>query len=636
MVTGSRLLRAISAPLWTSLALLGAWPDPAAAVSPFREKTVVIRGSVPPAARPERDRGAVDPDTALERMTLPLARRPGTDADLARMLAEQQDPGSLNFHRWLTPAEFGRRFGASDRDVQSVVDWLSASGFRIDEVARGRGWITFSGTVRQAEEAFETSIRKFEARGRMFQSNATEIAFPASIARLVAGPVPLNNFHSRPMHIRREVPAEVAGPPRPEQATPLFNSGPDTHYLAPADFSKIYNTGPLFAAGTTGAGAKVAIAARTNIHLSDVQRFRSQFGLPPSDPQLVINGTDPGVVSDDEEGEAELDAEWSGAVAPGAEIDLVITADTNATDGIQESSQYIVDHNVAPIATLSFGLCEQFPQTLIFNGLWSQAAAEGISVFVASGDSGVADCDDDPKQTTATHGPSVNGMCSTASNVCVGGTQFLDTANPAGFWASANDPVTKASALSYIPEMAWNESGSSCGALCATGGGASVVYPKPSWQIVAGIPPDNHRYVPDVSVNGATHDAYLTYVNNSSSLSAFGGTSASSPALAGLMAMVVQKFGPQGNPNPRLYQLGAAQFSGAPLAVFHDVALGDNTVPGQTGLSAGPGYDQTTGLGSIDAGALVANWAAAPPPTAQRTPPVLVGPNRTPRLRPFR
>jgi subtilisin family serine protease len=219
----------------------------------------------------------------------------------------------------------------------------------------------------------------------------------------------------------------------------------------------------------------------------------------------------------------------------------------------------------------------------------------------------------------------------------VGATQFLDTGNPAAYWALTNDPVTKASALSYIPEKTWNESGGPCGPLCASGGGASVFYAKPSWQMVVGVPAADHRYVPDVSVAGATHDAYLTIVNGMSGLAGFGGTSVSSPALAGMFALVVQRFGAQGNPNPRLYRIAGADFSGVGVpAVFHDVTEGDNTVPGATGFPAGPGFDEATGLGSVDAGALVARWGAAPPSAPRMTPVKVDRDEPAVRVRPFR
>jgi pseudomonalisin len=562
----------------------------------------------------------------MERMILPLQRRAGADGELEALLVRQQDPASPDYHQWLTPDQFGLRFGLSDPEINEVVDWLSSQGFRIDSVARGRGWVQFSGTVRQVEEAFQTSIRRFEVDGQIHQANAFEISLPARIARWAAGPVALHNFRSRSLHHRLPAPPqEAANGPRP-----LYNSGSGNHYLAPADFARIYNATPLVSAGVDGSGVKIAVVGRTNVHLGDVQKFRTFFGLPAKDPVIVLNGTDPGVVSADEESEAQLDLEWSGAVAPGAEIDLVITADSDTTDGITDSSTYAVDNNLAPIITVSFGLCEMYSETFVFNSLWTQAAAQGISVFVASGDDGVAGCED-ANATVAKNGPWVNGICSTPSNVCVGATQFLDTDSPSTYWATTNDATTKASALGYIPEMSWNESGGACGALCASGGGASTLYARPSWQVAPGVPSDiTHRYVPDVAIAGATHVGYLTYINNSASLSAFGGTSVSSPAFAGILALMVQRFGRQGNPNPRFYQLLAAQLSGGGAAVFHDITQGDNTVPGQMGFPAGVGFDQATGLGSVDVNALVANWSAVPPASAQKSVPIKTGTSRRP------
>jgi pseudomonalisin len=611
-----------------AMALWALPSSPAVALRPSEDVSLVFAGSVPPPARPERDRGPADPDSQMERMLLPLQRRAGADAEIESLLVRQQDPASADYHRWLTPEEFGNRFGLSDENIQEVVDWLSEQGFRLDSVARGRGWIRFSGTVRQVEEAFQTAIRRFEVNGELHQSNAFEISLPRRIARWAAGPVALHNFRSRPLHHILPAPSEEPG----NGPRPLYNSGSGNHYLAPADFARIYNSTPLTTGGVDGSAVKIAVVGRTNVHLGDVQLFRSFFGLPAKDPVIVLNGKDPGVVSADEESEAELDLEWSGAVAPGAEIDLVVTADTDTTDGVTDSSTYAVDNNLAPIVTLSFGLCEMFSETFVFNSLWTQAAAQGISVFVASGDDGAAGCED-ADATVAKNGPWVNGLCSSPSDVCVGGTQFLDTDSPSTYWGISNDSTTKASALGYIPEMSWNESGGPCGALCASGGGASTLYARPSWQVAPGVPSDiTHRYVPDVSINGATHVGYLTYINNSMSLSAFGGTSASSPAFAGIMALVVQRFGRQGNPNPRLYQLAAAQLSTGAPAVFHDIAQGNTDVPGQTGFLAGVGYDQATGLGSVDVNALVANWSAVPPVNAQKSVPVKTGtPRRPPR-----
>jgi subtilase family serine protease len=194
--------------------------------------------------------------------------------------------------------------------------------------------------------------------------------------------------------------------------------------------------------------------------------------------------------------------------------------------------------------------------------------------------------------------------------------------------------VTKGSALTYIPEEGWNENGSACGALCASGGGASILYAKPPWQVGRGVPPDDHRYVPDVAVETSTRVPYLAISNGSPAVTAFGGTSVSAPAFSGVMALVVAKIGARiGNANPRLYQLGAAQFGGGGPKIFHDSTSGNNSVPGANGFSCGVGYDPVTGWGSVDIAALAENWII---PNAERLTPTRLqtGRPRTPRIVP--
>lgn len=238
------------------------------------------------------------------------------------------------------------------------------------------------------------------------------------------------------------------------------------------------------------------------------------------------------------------------------------------------------------------------------NNLWQQAAAQGITVFVAAGDSGAAGCDS-ASASRAVAGRGVNGLCSSPYSVCVGGTQFSDS-NYGLYWGASNTG-TMGSAVSYIPEAAWNASGGS--GLWAGGGGASSVYAKPGWQNGVGVPADGRRDVPDVSLTAAVHDGYLLFMNGNNMVC--GGTSASSPSFAGLMALVVQSRGTrQGSANPVFYSLANNQrFGGA--AVFHDTTAGNNSVPGVSGFSAVAGYDMATGLGSVDANVLVSHWSDA-------------------------
>ncbi len=576
---------------------LGAADSAALAVAAARLVNVnartVLPGNVHRLAKASALLAAPDPSLPMERMTLSLSLAPEKQAALERLLAEQQDPASGNFHRWLTPEEFGSRFGRQPEEIAAVANWLAAEGFRLDEVAKGGTWINFSGTVAKVESAFRTRINDYLIGGRLRHANADEPSIPAALADLVDGVVSLHNIPKKAMGRRLD---------------PAYNSG-SSHYLVPGDFATIYNLNPLYAAGIDGSGQTIAIVGRTHPSSSNWATFRSLRGLPANPPIVVVNGTDPGDLGADEDGEADLDVEWSGAVATNATIKFVVSTTTNSMDGVDLSAQYIVNNNLAPVMSLSFGSCESdlgASGRSFYNNLWSQAVAQGITVVVSSGDSGAAGCDD-PSATTSSTGLAVSGLASTPYNVAVGGTQFNEGSG--NYWSSSNG-VGGASALSYIPEVVWNESGSVAGGsgLWASSGGVSQYYSKPSWQTGLGVPADGKRDIPDVALSSAGHDGYWTY--SQGAVGIFSGTSAAAPAFAGIMALVVQKTGQrQGNANPRLYQLASAQYQSGGSAVFHDVSSGNNGVPGRNGYSAGAGYDLATGLGSVDANALVNNWA---------------------------
>lgn len=564
---------------------------------------VTLHGNVHPLARAEFDRGSADPNMAMDNIIMSLTVRPAAQAALAQLLKDQQDPKSPNYHKWLTPQQFAVRFGPTDQDITDVSNWLKSHGFRVNSVANGRLSIMFSGKVQQVEQAFQTNIRQYQVSGKMHHANATDPTMPRAFVGLVNGLVSLNDF---PKHRNSNA----------HQLPPLFNNGPGTgtHFLAPGDFAAIYNVNPLYTAGIDGSGQNIAIVGRTNININDVRAFRSFFSLPPKDPVIFVNGPDPGDLGGGEETEALLDVEWSGAVAKNANIEFVVSASTSTTDGVDLSASFIVNNNLANVMSTSFGLCEAAlgaAGNMFWNSLWSQAASQGITSFVASGDSGAAGCDGSGN-LSATGGQAVSGVSSTPFNIAVGGTEFNDAAGT--FWADGNNP-DQSSALGYIPEVVWNESGTTAtgSGLFASGGGVSTQYPKPAFQIAPGVPADGQRDVPDVSLTSALHDGYMIIQDNtptSLGLQVVGGTSAASPSFAGIMALVVQKTGSaQGNANNSFYFMASNQAMGG-IAVFHDITSGDNSVPGVAGFSAapGPGYDLATGLGSVDAANLVNFW----------------------------
>jgi subtilase family serine protease len=579
-------------------------------------------GNIHPLAQAKYDEGKVPGSMPMRRITIVFNRTPAQQAELEMLLKQQQDPSSSNYHKWLTPAEYATRFGLSEGDLAKVVGWLEARGFKIVEKANTRSFVAFSGTAAQVESALGTALHHYEVDGEVHIANATEPLVPSALASVVLGFRALNDFRPRPRHAVLRKLTSV----RPEFTSSISGN----HFLAPDDLATIYDLKPLYDKGLDGTGQTIAVMGQTDILQSDVQTFRGVSGLAANTVQVVLvpGSRDPGVVQGDIT-EADLDLEWAGAVARNASLVFV-----NSGNGVFDSLQYSIDQNLAPVISISYGDCEQHfssSEVSTLTALLQQANAQGITVAAASGDSGAADCDFPITSTqvvqSATHGLAVDLPASSPNVTGVGGTQFNEAGNASSYWSSVNNSLN-GTALSYIPEIAWNETATELangGSIAAGGGGASTLFSKPSWQAGIGVPNDNARDVPDISLNaGLTSDGYLICSQGScvngyraadSTLTVVGGTSAGTPAFAGIVALLNQLTGTrQGNVNPRLYQLAAASSD-----AFHDIASGNNMVPctagstgcpngGQIGYSATAGYDLATGLGSIDAYRFAMEW----------------------------
>jgi uncharacterized membrane protein len=583
-------------------------------VGPIQEAEVVtLAGNVHPLARGEFDVGVVSAETPLDRMMLVLEPSVAQQAELDSLLEAQHDPESPLYHQWLTPAEYGSRFGASAGDLARITAWLAGHGFAVEEIAAGGRLVVFSGNAGMVADTFHTEIHRYVVNGVEHIGNAQDPQIPAALAGVVGGVVSLHDFRrTSEIGARKELSSGL-------ETRPQYTSG-SAHYLFPADWATIYDLSPLYSAGTKGAGVSIAITGRSNINVSDVTEFRAASGLAANNPTVILVGANPGLVSDDQD-ESTLDVEWSGAIAPAATVKFVVGKSTQTTDGIDLAAQYVVNHATAPLVSTSYGSCEQDMGTAelaFYNALWDQAAGEGMSAFVSSGDSGASGCGLGSAARGTVRG--VNGLCSSPYSTCVGGTEFNEGSNPAKYWSAAN-AASDESALSYIPEEVWNESGSNGGTgLWASGGGASLVYAQPSWQkLVSGASTaDGMRAVPDVAMTAAAHDGYIIYENGSYWV--ISGTSAASPTFAGVMALVVQAKGGtgQGNANAGLYPLVNAARN-----PFHATPSGDNSVPGVTGFTAsGANYNLATGLGSVDGALLVSAWGegGSPGPDFALTP----------------
>jgi subtilase family serine protease len=644
-----------------------------------------LKGNVNPLARPASDQGAVSDAMPATRLALLLQRSAAQETELRHLLDQQQDKTSPNYHAWLTPQQFGKQFGPADSDVQAITDWLQSHGFQNVSVSPGRTVVEFSGNVGQVRSAFHTDIHQYLVHGEQHLANVSNPQIPAALAPVIAGVRGLDNF--RPKSMLRRMNNFQKSEAKVLKAKPLVTlsgcgtSGNEECYgVAPADFAKIYSV----PSNLTGSGVNIAIVQDSNLYVSDIQQFRNLFGLPNnfSASNIILDGPDPGVLGPDsptfDEGEAVLDVEWSGAVAPGANIELVVSQDSDSLGfaGIDLSALYIVNNNLAPIMSESFGACEGYLQSsgaTFYDGLWEQAAAQGITAIVSAGDSGSDGCDEGSGFDYATTGLGVNGIASTPFNVALGGTDFQNGTSPSIYWNSPGTPTE--SAKSYIPEATWN---STCAAAATTSslntctatiinqntiselgidleggsGGQSIYNSMPSWQ--AGIAPsaDTGRDIPDISlysaINTSNNSFYITCeedvpaqyggqngnacslaVGQPVEISPIGGTSAAAPAFAGIMALIVQQqggntAGRQGNANYVLYQLFKKNAANAQLVCPSNAATASSVAAGTASCIF---YDTITGNNSVACGGGYPNCSNTS--TAANQFGVLVDPSKT-------
>jgi hypothetical protein len=639
-------------------ALRAATPVPPLITQPVDESQLTrLTGNTHPLARPQFDLGTAPASLPMSRMLLVLKRSPDQETTLRKLLDDQQDKASTSYHKWLTPEQYGQQFGPTDSDLQTITAWLQSHGFQVGST-KGRTVMEFSGTAGQVQEAFHTTIHKYLVNGEQHWANASDPMIPTALIGAVRGVLTLHNFLKKPaLHFTGEkIPAKLAPGVKPHVTFPPQNGEPAINALAPQDYAVIYNISPVYDGGNIGAGIRIGVVGRSNLFNSaqDVHDFGSVVGTGNGtlsgdvNIAVTLDGPDPGDLGGGEEAEATLDSTWSAMIAPSATVELVVSATTNTTDGIDLSETYIIENNFADVMTESFSACELYATDGQLSGasaLAEQAAAQGITYFVSTGDDGAEGCDD-PSVAPATHPTSVNLLASTPFNVAVGGTEFNENGDVSKYWG--NEPPVEESAISYIPENVWNESsltnglwsssgGASAGNIQGGLGGTTPGVPKPSWQspLTLGIPDDGVRDLPDVSLTAASHDPYLLCLEASCEADAQGeffiyfvsGTSASAPSFAGVMALVDQEMGGrQGLANYVLYRLAAGQAAypsqcngsntaGPPAAtcIFNDVTVGNNVVPGEVGseYQAAAGYDQSTGLGSVNVGNLISSWNSA-------------------------
>ncbi len=601
------------------------------------------------------DQGAVPDSLPLEGITLVLNRSAAQQAALDALLAAQSDPNSPQYHQWLTPDQFAARFGVADTDLSKVEAWLQSQGFAVDRVARSRDRITFDGTAGEVAHAFGTQLHRYAEGSKTHFAPNSELSLPAELAPLVTAVLHLSDFRA---HRYTKI--------LPHPAYTSSQSGSD--YLTPGDLATMYDANAVYKAGYNGTGQAIAILGESFIDTAPIARFQAALGLPLNAPSLFLvpNTGVPGIdaLGDGDEGESQLDIEYASGMAPGAQVTLIYTGDSPNSNGIFDSLAYAITEDIAPVISGSYGVCETVLQAqgttsvnnivTTYNNLMQEANAQGQTVLFASGDQGSTGCFQFGNLTTAQQQAlAVSFPASIPGVTAVGGLQmqagtFSGSGTPSGsgsqYWQSTLTFDIPNSLLSYVPETVWNEDSAqrAYAPLLSGGSGSSALYPRPSWQTgVPGIPAGTSRLLPDVSLQASTGSPGFLYCTSdpsdlagegvsanctnglrgpNGSFQIAGGTSFSAPILAGLLAVLNQAKAAtgQGNINPTLYALAANSTIYA--SAFHDTTTGSTactagptycSAAGAAQYSATAGYDEATGLGSIDFANLVAAWPAA-------------------------
>ena len=644
------LLSAVSALVFTASSLLvsPALVSPAQAQQPAERLAGGIRnatraalpGSQPERVRSAEDLGAVDGSTPLASMTLVFSRSAQQQADLEALIAAQQDTSSAQYHQWLTPQQFGARFGMADADLAKAQAWLQSQGFTVDSVAPSRNSISFSGSAAAVASAFGAPLHRYSVGGETHMAPSADITLPSALAGVVAGVRNLSDFRPRP-RVRH------ASAVRPS----FTSSQTGNHFLTPGDIATIYDIKAAYNSGYNGAGQTIAIMGQSAVVPADITAFQTAIGQTAKAPVLLLlpsTGTSTRYSGD--ESESDLDLEYATGIAPGATVYFVYVG-ANATASVFDSLTYAIQNRVASILNISYGECEPLlgqSQYNSINALLAQAAAQGQTVISAAGDEGSTDCYGASGTSTAQMQQlSVDFPSSSQYVTAVGGTEFPSgnvtaSTSTTTYWTGGSSDVIS-SAISYIPEQVWNDDTASDpqSPLSAGGGGASVFTARPSWQTgVPGIPSGSMRLLPDIALDSSPNNASYAYCSSDTSawasgqgssctlglrdsvsqdLTVAGGTSFAAPIFAGMVAILGQARGysSQGVVNPTLYSL--ASNSSTYASAFHDITAGGNfcnigvtyCVASTSGsFAAGVGYDEATGLGSVDFNNLLAAWPA--------------------------
>jgi len=568
----------------------------AAARGARAEPIVPIAGNAPPVAA-ALAADATPPGPSTLGMALYLA--PRHEAELRRLLRRQHDPTSPDYHRWLSAPEYQARFGATQADVDALATWLGTHGFTVVSADVRLAKIAFTGDVATAAAAFQVAIAG-SRDGRWF-ANVDAPKLPARLAKKVRHVAGLTNATATTMHT-------IIG-------DPSINDGLTTGHFGPPDVWTYYDERSLLDAGMNGAGQCIAALEGSDVDQTSLDLFDTVFGLPPLVPgqnfATVFPDGAPGVAPPTNGrspayDEALVDLEYAHGIAPGAQVVLYAgNFPSLGTQGLVDGLRAATSDDRCAVVTISWAQCGE-PKSFfrMLDDSYKRGAAQGQTIFVATGDVGVAA----PAFSRRTGGcvaptkPGIEENAGSPNVVAVGASQI----KPPQFDAQGND-----TGVGVPAETVWFFDVQHILKAASTGG-VSKIFPKPRWQKLVKSVRFKKRAVPDVVLGGQSNafpgywsclDFGLDTTGAATGPKCLvgGGTSVAAPQWAGILAVLVQKKGARlGNINPTLYALASAHVANLAAVGIRDITEGSNGYYPLPGYDAGPGYDLASGWGSVD------------------------------------
>ncbi|OOG38233.1 PKD domain-containing protein [Rhodanobacter sp. C05] len=544
---------------------------------------------------PAIDASQIMPLEASKQLHVVLSLNLRNAAQLQTFLRELNQPGSANYHKYLTPAQFKAQYAPTDAQVQAVVAHLQKYGFSNISVTPNNMLVSANGTPMSASGAFNTSLKTFSYNGKQHFANDTDVAVPQALGGIVGSVLGLQDIN-KPHVMSHRVTPDMAG---------TMATGSQVGHQ-PTDFPTIYDVGSTANASNTTVG--IITWGDMTQTIKDLNTFTKNAGLATVNT-LTVPGGSGTLASDGDDGEWALDSQDITAVSGGVKQLIFYAAingdsnDSGLTDAtITAAYNTAVTANVAKVINVSLGEDETAANNsgtqAADDKVFVQAVAQGQTFSIAAGDAGVYQWSSDPTEGA----PGYVANSSGTVKITLSHYGVSEPATSPNVIAVGGTTLSTTGTTTWAGETVWNEglaavdpnNGDNNKRLWATGGGVSLFEAAPAWQTTALGSSVTKRQVPDLAFDAASSTGAIIVANGQTGQQ-YGGTSLASPIFVGIWARIESaNSNSLGLPAQNIYT-----YFPKDATALHDVTSGNNGYNGY-GYNAAAGFDNTTGWGSLD------------------------------------